>query len=178
MEQTTKPVLLNLGSGFNPLDGYVNVDFYGEPDVRHDLNLAPYPWADNSVDGIEYWHALEHLDDWWTSFTECARILKPGGFLHIRVPDESSTTALAYRDHKTVFSLVSFHGISDRPHGTNAWAATETGTVPLVLTSYYQVPFEQYQWMTRWCPWLLRFCAKHMRNFIWEQRFYFMKVGK
>lgn len=172
------PYLLNLGCGTNKLDGHINVDAYGEPDVWWDLNLTPYPWPDNSVDGIEMWHVLEHLENWWESFTEMARILKPGGYLHIRVPDESSTSALTYRDHHHVFSLHSFHGTQEAWHGTNSWAIEQAFKVPLKLETYNQVPFVQYQWMARWCPWLLRFCATHLRNFIWEQRFVFRKIAR
>lgn len=176
MGATVKPLLLNLGAGFTRLAGHLSVDNWGDPDVKHDLNVVPYPWADNSVDGIEMWHTLEHLPNWWEAFKECARILKPGGYLHIRVPDESSQTALTYRDHVAVFSQASFHGIVGRAHGTNAWAVHETNTVPLVLENYWQVPFKQYEWMARWFPRTLRFCADHLRNFIHEQRFYFRKV--
>lgn len=172
-----KPTLLNLGCGTNHLIGYVNVDAYGSPDVVWDLNMFPYPWADNSVDGIEMWHVLEHIPNWWSAFTECARILKPGGYFQVRVPDESSATALTYRDHLHVFSLRSFHGIRGAQSGTNSWAATEAESVPLMLREYYQVPFTEYQWMAKWCPRVLRFCANHLRNFIWEQRFIFVKVG-
>lgn len=173
-----RPVLLNLGAGLNPLPKpFINVDAYGTPDVRWDLNVTPYPWEDNSVDGIEMWHVLEHLDDWWAVFCECARILKVGGYLHIRVPDESSKTALTYRDHNHVFSLASFHGIAGRTSGTNAWAITEEGKVPLALVEYYQVPYTDYQWMIKWCPRILKFCADHLRNFIHEQRFIFRKIG-
>lgn len=170
-------LFLNLGAGKNALQGYVSVDFYGNPDVKHDLNKAPYPWPDNSVDGIQMWHTLEHLSDWWTAFTECARILKPGGRLHIRVPDASSDSAMTYRDHLKVFDLRSFHGIGGRDSGTNAWAASVENSVPLKLIQYNRVPFKQYGWMVTWCPWLLKFCADHMRNFIWEQRFEFVKIG-
>jgi len=178
MGTNVKPHLLNLGCGTNKLDGYINVDAYGEPDFWWDLNMFPYPWPDASIDGIEMWHVLEHLEDWWTAFTECARILKPGGYLHIRVPDESSSTALTYRDHLRVFSLCSFHGTEETSHGTNAWAIEVHNSVPLKLESYFQVPFRQYEWMARWCPWLLRWCATHLRNFIWEQRFMFRKVAR
>lgn len=177
MGEIAKPLLLNLGAGSNRLEHHVSVDNWGDPDIRWDLNKVPYPWPDNSVDGIEMWHTLEHLTNWWEAFKECARILKPGGYLHVRVPDESSATAWGYRDHVAVFTQASFHGIVGRDHGTNAWAIHETGTVPLVLESYYQVPYKQYEWMTRWCPRVLKFCAEHLRNFIWEQRFYFRKVG-
>lgn len=177
MGAVAKPLLLNLGAGSNRLPDHVSVDNWGDPDIKWDLNQTPYPWADNSVDGIEMWHTLEHLTNWWEAFKECARILKPGGYLHIRVPDESSSTAWGYRDHVAVFTEASFHGVEGTAHGTNAWASLETSTVPLMLEHYYQVPFKQYEWMARWCPWLLEFCSKHLRNFIWEQRFYFRKVS-
>ena len=180
MGEVTNPVLLNLGCGFKKKLGFVNVDAFDncEPDVVHDLNAFPYPWADESVDGIEMFHVLEHLDDWWSVILECSRILKPGGYLDVRVPDESSTSAGTYRDHNHIFSTVSFHGIQARSgYGTNAWAMLEDNKVPLVMEGYHKVPFKQYNWMTRWgFRWLLVFCAKHLRNFIWEQRFYFRRV--
>jgi hypothetical protein len=35
-------IKLNLGCGKNPMPGYVNVDKFGTPDVRHDLET--FPW--------------------------------------------------------------------------------------------------------------------------------------
>jgi ubiquinone/menaquinone biosynthesis C-methylase UbiE len=176
MEKIVNPIFLNLGCGNNKLPGYVNVDAYGEPDLLWNLNEFPYPWEDNSIASIEMTHVLEHLDDWWGAFKECARILKPGGALHIRVPDESSMTALTYRDHNHVFSMVSFHGVLGLCSGTNSWAETEEHSVPLRLETYMQAPHQQYNWMLKF-PRILRFCADHLRNFIHEQRFLFRKVG-
>jgi len=174
--ENRKPVLLNLGCGTVHEPGFINVDAFGNPDFIWDLEVTPFPWPDNSVDGIQMRHVLEHLDNWWECFEECARILRPGGFLRIHVPDASSDTALAYRDHKRVFSLASFHGIQGRPSGTNSWAATVEGGIPLVQEFYAQVPYNRFQWMAKYCPWLLRFCADHLRNFIWEQQFVFRKL--
>lgn len=178
MGTNVEPVLLNLGCGTYKRPGWINVDAYKEcsPDMILDLNVTPYPWEDNSVDAVLMTHVLEHVENWWGCFTECARILKPGGTLQINVPDESSSTALTYRDHLNVFNLASFHGIKGRMSGTNAWAKSVEGTVPLVLEHYFRVPFKQYEWMTRWCPWLLQFLADHSRNWIWEQQFHFRKV--
>ena len=80
-----QPLLLNLGCGTYRRPEYVNVDAFAvcKPDVVWDLNETPYPWPDNSVDGIMMTHVLEHLENWWGAFTECARILKPGGTLVI-----------------------------------------------------------------------------------------------
>lgn len=173
MEKITK---LNLGCGKAKLIGWVNVDNWGDVDLKHDLNEFPYPWDDNSVDEILMNHVLEHIPNWWDAFRECARILKPGGVLRINVPDESSKSALTYRDHHHVFSPFSFFGIFGSTPGTNNWAANED-RVPLKLEMYHRVPHKKFSWMTYFgFRWLLQFCADHMRNFIHEQRFVFKKV--
>ena len=171
------PLLLNLGCGFNPVNTHINVDAFDncKPDVVWDLNVTPYPWPDNTFDGIDMFHVLEHVEEWWPCFCECARILKVGGYFHVRVPDESSMTALTYRDHLHVFSPASFQGIDGQSQPGNAWAVSELDTVPLRLEAYMQVPFSKYNWM-RFIPGLLRFCANHLRNFFWEQRFTFIKT--
>lgn len=181
---------LNLGCGFTKFLGenWTNVDKYAncEPDVVHDLEVIPYPWPDNEFDFILSNHVLEHLNDWWSAFTEIARILKPGGYFELHCPDESSSTALTFRDHLHVFYIMSFHGIGRRDDpqniytsGTNAWAKTVEGSVPLELIYYHRVPFKQYNWMGHW-PFmkLLQFCSMHMRNFIWEQQFVFRKFDR
>jgi hypothetical protein len=52
---------LNLGCGASRLEGYINVDLHGEPDLRHDLEVVPWPWPDDSVSEVEMRHVLEHL---------------------------------------------------------------------------------------------------------------------
>ena len=49
---------LNLGCGAKRLDSYVNVDKFGEPDLRFDLETFPYPWNNDSVAEIEMRHVL------------------------------------------------------------------------------------------------------------------------
>ena len=87
-----------------------------------------------------------------------------------------SSTAGTYRDHNHIFSERSFHGIDGSGSGSNAAAVAICDTIPVRMVSYQQVPFKEYEWMINWCPWLLKFCAKHMRNFIWEQRITFQKI--
>lgn len=170
---------LNLGCGFNKKLGFINVDKFDncEPDIQWDLDVFPYPWEDNSIDLIEIFHTLEHIKDWYSAFVEMSRILKVGGLLLIRVPDESDPHAMAFRDHYHVFTLRSFDNVVGmiKRSTTNAEFAS-MDLVPLNLLSHYQVPYTEYQWMIRWCPWLLSFCANHLRGFIFEQRFDFVKV--
>ena len=180
-QETDDRLFLNLGCGYKHREGFVNIDKYDicNPDLVWDLDVFPYPFDSNSVDGIDIWHTLEHVNDWWGVIVECTRILKPGAKMNVRVPDESSGTALTYRDHNHVFTEYSFHGILDRSGwGTNAWAEIENDTVPLLMIHYGKIPYAQYEWMLRW-PFkrLLKFCADHLRNFIWEQTFLFEKVG-
>jgi SAM-dependent methyltransferase len=177
MEQNDNKIVLNIGCGFRKTLGAINVDGYAScnPDVLWNLNDIPWPWEDNSIYYIQAYHIFEHIVDWWAAFNECARILRPEGILEIRMPDASSDSALTYRDHLHVFNLFSFHGTLDALRGreVNAWF-NEQPPVPLHLTEYWQVPFREYFWMPNW---MLKFCSKHLRNFIWEQRFKFKKAN-
>jgi hypothetical protein len=81
---------LNLGCGMNHRQGYVNVDRFGEPDVRHDLETFPWPWADDSVEEIVLSHVLEHLgqdpDVFLEIFKEMYRVCRGGATVRIIVP--------------------------------------------------------------------------------------------
>lgn len=179
----TKGKYINLGCGYKKMIGAINVDAYDccNPDVVQDLNETPWEWVESdSVDFIAAHHIFEHLIDWWPAFAECGRILKPGCVLEIKLPDESSASALSYRDHHHIFTPWSFHGALNYKaepfrHGTNAWANTVSGKIPLKMMQWNRSPFEKYNWMLRF-PRLLNFCADHLRNFIWEQTFTFVKV--
>jgi SAM-dependent methyltransferase len=92
---------LNLGAGEFKKDGYVNVDWQDitKPDIKHDLNIYPYPFEDNSFDLIEAYHVLEHLDKPFDTMKELHRILKPGGSLIIKVPHFSRGFTHAEHSH-------------------------------------------------------------------------------
>jgi hypothetical protein len=175
---------LNLGCGLKQFLGAVNVDKFAtcNPDIVGDIEQVPWHWAkENEFDGILAHHVFEHCEgDWWPVFVECARVLKIGSQLEIRVPDESSSSALSYRDHHHVFTAHSFHGVQDGNDrigfrsGTNAWALTLEGSVPFKCVKTYKVPFPRYNWMPHW---MIQFCARHLRNFIWEQVYLFEKIG-
>ena len=77
---------LNLGCGDKKREGYTNVDLCGDPDLTCDLNVFPWPFADNSVDEVFSEHFLEHVMDYEKTVWEMHRILKPGGLLHFKVP--------------------------------------------------------------------------------------------
>lgn len=92
---------LNLGAGENKKAGYINVDFNSltEPDVCHDLNSLPYPFADETFDIIEAFHVLEHLDKPFLVMKELHRLLKKEGELIIKVPHFSRGFTHAEHTH-------------------------------------------------------------------------------
>ncbi len=96
---------LNLGSGEFPKQGYINVDYYSisEPDIRHNLELFPYPFADNNFDVIEADHILEHLNNPFQVMGELYRIGADGATISIRVPHFSR--GFTHSDHKRGFDV-------------------------------------------------------------------------
>ncbi len=102
---TKRPLRLNLGSGFRPTPGWINVDLSDSADLALDLR-EPLPFPDGSVREIYTEHFFEHLSypnlddstawqletatsrsDALTFLRECLRVLEPGGLFDIVVPD-------------------------------------------------------------------------------------------
>ncbi len=81
---------LNLGCGMDHLDGFLNVDRFGEPDLRHDLKVFPWPWPDDSVSEVMLKHVLEHLGHNPTVYLEIMkelyRVCEDGALIRIFVP--------------------------------------------------------------------------------------------
>ncbi len=81
---------LNLGCGEKKLQDYINVDKFGTPDIKHDLESFPWPWETNSVSEIQLIHVLEHLgkdvEIYFGIFKEMYRICRNGAEILIKVP--------------------------------------------------------------------------------------------
>jgi len=99
-------VCLHLGCGQNYRKGWINVDKVHsvKADVYHDLEVTPWPFADDSVGFIEMYAVLEHLSDTLASLGELHRILQPGGTVHIHVPYACSVWAFQDPTHKRYFT--------------------------------------------------------------------------
>ena len=89
-DQPQTALKLNLGCGMNLLPGFINVDKFGAPDVKHNLETFPWPWPDNSVEHVVMQHVLEHLgqttETYFKIISELYRICKGGGKIYITVP--------------------------------------------------------------------------------------------
>lgn len=125
---------LNLGCGNNPRPGYVNVDRCGEPDVTHDLEIAPWPWENGSVDEVLLCHVLEHLGETVESYRrfwgELYRVCAPGAQVTVVCPHPRHDN---FTDDPTHIRAVTprqfelFDREFNRKCGANGWANSPLG---------------------------------------------------
>ncbi len=103
------PALLDIGAGANFLDGWIHVDFFRTPPIRFwkkaprarrpevetDLRY-PLDCPSDSIDGVYSGHTLEHLypREARALLLEIFRVLKPGAWARINVPDLGKYVAL------------------------------------------------------------------------------------
>lgn len=58
--------------------------------ARLDLETGAFPWADGSMDVVVSNQVFEHLKNVWRPMSEIHRVLKPGGWLVLSVPNLGS----------------------------------------------------------------------------------------
>ena len=133
---------LNLGCGANKLPDFVNVDHYGEPDVRHDLERFPWPWPDSSVDEVRLIHVLEHLGQSPATFIgvmkELYRVCAPGASIRIVVPHPRHDDFLGDPTHVRAVTSDTLYLFSRRIN--LEWKKAGAANTPLAL--YHDVDFE------------------------------------
>ena len=92
------------------------------PDVLHDLETLPYPFADNSFDEIHAYGVLEHLSDqgdyksFFAQFTEFHRMLKPDGLLLAIVPSEKTNQQWGDPSHRRVINVVTLAFLAQKSY--------------------------------------------------------------
>jgi hypothetical protein len=141
---------LNLGCGAQRLPGYINVDKYGEPDVQHDLECFPWPWADDSVGEVVMNHVLEHLGHdpqvYLGIMKELYRVCSHGATVHIVVPHHRHDF---FHDDPTHVRAITPLGLSLFSQRLNRdWLARGGANTPLGL--YLGIDFELVE--TRYKP--------------------------
>ncbi len=77
---------------------------YGEWVVADAQRL---PLRDESVSTIFASHVLEHLERPWIFLSECYRVLKARGMLHLILPNFLSVNARRDPSHKRVYNVIS-----------------------------------------------------------------------
>ena len=79
-----------------------------KPDVVHDLNIRPWPFADNYFQQVFAFDVIEHLDDVVGAMEEVHRVCRDGATVEITVPHFSSANAFTDPTHRHFFSRFSF----------------------------------------------------------------------
>lgn len=81
---------LQIGSGRNVIDGWLNTDLIPLDAKIVYLDIThKFPFNDNTFDYIFSEHLIEHISykEGCSIFQECYRVLKPGGVIRIATPD-------------------------------------------------------------------------------------------
>ena len=109
-----KPDPLSLYAGFFPALTEVRVWDWEDGDAQHLAGLAA-----ESLDFVHSSHCLEHLVDPVEGLASWFRVIKPGGFLVVTVPDEDLYEQGVFpsthnRDHKWTFTIMKARSWSDR----------------------------------------------------------------
>ena len=133
---------LNLGCGAKRLDSYINVDKFGEPDLRFNLETFPYPWENNSVAEIKRHYVLEHLGQqtevYLKIIQELYRICKPEAKVQIKDPHHRSDQFFHDPTHVRPITPVGLSMFSKRQN--REWQAS--GKSFTLLALYLNVDFE------------------------------------
>ncbi|MBI2459423.1 MAG: methyltransferase domain-containing protein [Parcubacteria group bacterium] len=127
-------IKLNLGCGNKKIPGFIGVDRVktAAADLIHDLNIRPYPFADNSVDEIIADNVLEHLNDIVAVMAEWHRICRPGAIIKISLPYYKSSGAFSDPTHQHFFTENSFQYFSPE-HEYHFYAQTKFKTLKIKL---------------------------------------------
>jgi SAM-dependent methyltransferase len=93
---------LQLGTGSNPLPGWLNTDLFPDTYPEHRAKIVfldaakPFPLDDMSFDYVFSEHQIEHIPepDARAMVNECFRVLRPGGRIRIATPDLAAILSL------------------------------------------------------------------------------------
>ncbi len=174
--------VLNFGCGRSvyKAPNVVNVDITpGDHVIVRDLSKSLTQFG-TDFDYILANHVLEHVPDWFTTLSEMAEILKPGGQLEIFIPPISSDSAFSFRDHINRIGMRSFDGVGpDQNAGSNLLFSHEYKTYThlkkLKMVVFNVRPCVKWYTLLAW-PSLLKFMVQHLRNIASEERYLFVKL--
>jgi predicted SAM-dependent methyltransferase len=88
---------LQIGTGSNLLEGWLNTDFVPHSKATAFLNATKrFPFDDDTFDAIFSEHMIEHInyDEGCFMLRECWRVLKPGGVIRLITPDLEALLSL------------------------------------------------------------------------------------
>ena len=125
IKPTMPGLCLNIGSGDQRLDGYINIDPYNKN------SEAPWfadklPLNDCTVALIKSYQTIEHFEHekMFEIMKEWHRVLKPGGELHMNTPDITHSCKLVADNPKQPWLLARIFGNQSHPGQFHKWGYT------------------------------------------------------
>jgi SAM-dependent methyltransferase len=162
---------LDVGCGINKKPGALGLDRNPRTraDVLADLDHVPYPFRDNSFEGLQAIHVIEHVTDVVKAMEEFHRLVRPGGEVYLATPhytDFSSFCDPTHRWHLNSFSLRYF-GQDNAGYGYYSTARFRETSVHVKLLALW-----------RWLG--FEFAVNHSPRFrrFWEHYLCYIVRGK
>jgi SAM-dependent methyltransferase len=109
MGQLTSDVL-DLGCGRDKLPGALGMDSNpaSDADVIHDLDVFPWPLADNTFSRVRAQDVLEHVSDFFRVMEELHRVCRDGAIIEVRMPFMSSVNYATDPSHRRAGTAQTF----------------------------------------------------------------------
>lgn len=140
---------VDLACGQNKREGFIGVDSADVPDVniKHNLNVYPYPFEDGEVFEIHCSHFIEHVADFYKFMRECYRILMDQGVITILAPYYTSIRAVQDPTHIRFINEMMFQYLKRDWRKANKIDHYGAGDIDFNIDSirYYYSP----EWITR-----------------------------
>lgn len=111
-------IKVNLGSGKDTQEGWINIDSYPFPNTIVADITTRIPLEDNSCDLVYSQDFLEHIDPYKKVqvINECWRVLKPGGRMEHYVPNAGSRNDFGSPTHISHWNLQAFDHFNLESH--------------------------------------------------------------
>lgn len=112
---------VDLGCGFNKIDGCLGLDQYPSKcvDIVRNIEKNGLPFSDNTVEYIHAHQFMEHLDNFIFVMNEIYRVCCHNAIVNISVPTLINPYALADPTHKRFFNVRSFTNYFEKREDDN-----------------------------------------------------------
>ncbi len=158
---------LQLGSGRNQIQGWLNTDFYAKHPCYIYLDVThAFPVPSNSFERIYSEHLIEHLSqaDGEKMLAESFRVLKPGGRIRIETPDlQKMLNLYAVRENEDAQQYFQWH---HREFGDKNYPPTVCFAINNVMRNWGHV-FLYDSEMLRLA--LARASFRNIKQYVWNQ---------
>jgi hypothetical protein len=157
-------LLLDLGSGPRPRYGHEGVDKVAHEGVTHvvDLDVFPWPWADDSVQGANSNQLVEHIVDLVGFMGELWRVMKDGAEVTIQHPYQFNVRAWQDPTHVRCLNEISWFYFDQNWRGERP----EFGATDFELIECDAIPEENWKEMAKEDPAGFERAARNQINVI------------